>query len=305
MLRQQMAMATLSDLVKAVSAVTRLPEATVFAYGRFARQAGLIQQKGRGRSAASMSIVDAANLLIAVAATGVTKDAGRVVETFRSLRNGHFYNFMGEGDVRLVSAAGDWLRKTGMGQPHDLNGFRIPGTFGSFFEFFIESILNGELANIFKLIPVAEIPDDLWRSWKRGENPHLKESMDELVAKGLVKPKNPAELVFGEDINLEVKFSRLVPAVEIEFLRMWDNSPQVVFSIMFGPERGAQSRGAHDMRLIATYTQHILAGVGLVQANMVRAAAVRSYKPMDSLFASQFDRAKSDSSGERADAKRG
>ena len=292
-------MATLSDLVTAVSAVTGLPEATVFAYGRFARQAGLIQQKGRGRSAAAMSIGDAANILIAIAATGVTKEAGKVIETFRSLRNGRFYDFVGGGISPFPPI--DWLKQIGIA-PDDFpgtHGFKIQGKFGRFFEFFIESTLNGDLANLFKPIPVAEISDDLWKTWKRDKSPCLKDSMDELVKKGLITPTSVTDLQFGEDINVEVRFSRLVPAVEIEFLRMWD-SPQTVYLITFGPERGAQSRAPHDMRLIATITQHVVAAAGLVVSDMTKASAVRSYKPMDGLFWNQFQAQREDQ-----DAKRG
>jgi hypothetical protein len=300
MLRQQMVnMATLSDLVTAVSAVTGLPEATVFAYGRFARQAGLIQQKGRGRSAAAMSIADAANLLIAIAATGVTKEAGKAIETFRSLRNGRFYDFIGGGVSSFYAM--DWLKKIGIA-PNDLpetHGFKIQGKFGRFFEFFIDSTLNGDLANVFKHIPVVEIPDDLWRSWKRDKSAYLEESMDELVKKGLITPKPATDLQFGEDINVEVSLSRLVPAVEIEFRRMWDG-PQTVYAITFGPERGAQSRAPHDMRLIATITQHVVAAAGLVVSDTVNASAVRSYKAMDELFWNQFWTQR-----ESRDAKRG
>ena len=59
-------MATLSNLVSALAQVTGLPEATVFAYGRFAREAGLISQAGRGLGGAQMTATDATNLLFAV-----------------------------------------------------------------------------------------------------------------------------------------------------------------------------------------------------------------------------------------------
>jgi hypothetical protein len=59
------------------------------------------------------------------------------------------------------------------------------------------------------------------------------------------------------------------------------------------------------MQLIATVTQHTLAAVGLVQADMVRAAAIRSYTPMDALFAQQFRQTTPSSTSETAGAKRG
>ena len=301
LLQQQMViMATLSDLVTALAGVTGLPEARVFAYGRFARQAGLISQKGRGRSAASMSVTDATNLLIAVCATDVTREAGAAIKTFRQLGRGRFYDFSG-----LSPAIVPWLEPLGIKAlgPGD-DAFEVRANFGRFFEHLMTETVTGSVSSVFRRIPVAEIPGELWSKWKRSKSIHLEESMERLVEKGLVKPKAPSALEFGEDISLEVNFSRLVPAVEIEFRRMWD-SPQTVFLITFGPERGAQSRAAHNMRLIATLTQHTLAGVGLVQADMVRAAAIRSYKPMDALFAQQFRRTDANSTTETADAKRG
>jgi hypothetical protein len=285
MSNQQMAtMATLSDLVTALAGVTGLPESMVFAYGRFARQAGLISQKGRGRSAASMTLTDAANLLIAVAATGVTREAGTAVEAFRSLKRGRLYDLA----AGLSPALLNWLEPLGiksLGKGQD--GFEVRCDFGRFLEHLITGTLTGDLAAIFQNIPVAEVPPELWREWKRMESAHLDESLDLLIRQGLVKPKAPSELEFGEDISLEIKFSRLVPAVEVEFLRMWD-SPQAAFALTFGPERGAQARAPHDMRLVATLTQHTLAALGLVQRDMVRPSAVKTYKPVDALFSQQL-----------------
>jgi hypothetical protein len=239
-------------------------------------------------------------LLIAVGATDVTREAGTAIKNFRALERGRLYQF----SAVLADAILPWLEPLGIKALRPGQGaYEISADFGQFFEHLIMGTVTGSVSAVFRHIPVAEVPNKLWSKWKRSKSIHLHESMERLVEKGLVKPKIPSELVFGEDISLEVNFSRLVPAVEIEFRRMWD-SPQTVFLITFGSERGAQSRAPHDMRLIATLTQHTLAGVGLVQADMVRAAAVRSYKPMDELFAQQFRWAGGYSSSETADAKR-
>jgi hypothetical protein len=286
------AMATLSDLVTAIAGVTGLPESTVFAYGRFARQAGVISQKGRGRSAASMTLTDAANLLIAVAATGVTREAGTAVEAFRSLRRGRLYDLAADFSPVLLN----WLEPLGITPPGGGEGaFELKCDFGRFLEHSINGTLNGDLVAVFRKIPVAEVPGKLWREWKRTNSVHLDESLDLLIRKGLVKPKAPSDLEFGEDVSLEITFSRLVPAVEVEFRRMWD-SVQTVFLLTFGPDRGAQARAQHNMRLVATLTQHTIAAVALVQRNMVRASAVQTYKPMDVLFSQQFRRIPSHSS---------
>jgi hypothetical protein len=288
MLSQQMGtMATLSDLVTALAGVTGLPKSTVFAYGRFARQAGLISQKGRGRSAASMTLTDAANLLIAVAATGVTREAGTAVEAFRSLRRGRLYDLAAVRSLALLK----WLEPLGI-KPLDQDdeySFEVRCDFGRFLEHLIAATLTGDLTAVFQSIPVAETPPELWREWKQTESVHLDESVDLLIKQGLLKPKAPSDLEFGEDVNLEVKFSRLVPAVEVEFLRMWD-SPQTALLLTFGPEGGAQARAPHRMRLVATLTQHTIAALALVQHNMVRPSAVRTEKPMDALFSQQLRR---------------
>jgi len=282
MLNQQMViMATLSDLVTALAGVTGLPESMIFAYGRFARQAGLISQKGRGRSAASMTLTDAANLLIAVAATGVTREAGTAVETFRSLKRGRLNLAAG-----LSPALLNWLQPLGirpLGQGQD--EFEVKCDFGRFLEHLISGTLNGNLASVFQNIPVAEVPPELWREWKRTESIHFDESVDLLIRQGLLKAKEPSELQFGEDVGLEIHFSRLVPAVEVEFLRMWD-SRQTAFTLMFGH----QVRTPHEMRLVATLTQHTIAAIALVQRDMARPSAVKTQKPMDALFSQQLRR---------------
>jgi hypothetical protein len=288
------AMATLSDLVEAVAGVTGLPRATVFAYGRFARQAGLIGQSGRGRSAAAMTLRDAANLLIAIAGTGVTREAGATVETFRALKNGRcYFNTLDPNSGASAVLAGiGFLANFGI-RPSDHAGdhsVKIQKDFGSFFEFLIQSTLDGKLAELFHEIPAAEIPSDLWRKWiSEKNNPHRHKSMEQLIGEGLITPFPPEALEFGEHINVELRFNRLVPSVEIEFIRMWDN-PQVVAAITFGPERGGKALGQHRLQLAAGFTQHTLAAVALVVSNMVRASSIGSLKAVDQLFADQFQK---------------
>ncbi|WP_265441739.1 hypothetical protein [Bradyrhizobium sp. SEMIA] len=277
--------------MEAIAAVTGLPAATVFAYGRFARQAGVIGQSGRGRSAAEMNIGDAANLLMAIAGTAVTREAGAAVETFRNLKNGRFYDFQG---AEFLTAGINFL--AGYSVRPDTSpgtrGVRIPGNFGNFFEFLIKSTLTGQLADLFRHIPAAEIPNDLWAQWiNEKDNPHRHKRMEDLIREGLITPHQPETLKFGEHISVEVRFNRLVPSVEIEFLRDWDG-PQVMGVVTFGPDRGGKAKGAHRLQLTAGFTQHTLAAVALVVDNMASPSAVATLKPVDSLFARQFSAAK-------------
>lgn len=78
-------MALLSDLVKIVAAVEGLEEVSVGIFARHAREAGLITQGGRGRSAAKMTTRDAANLLLAVNGCALAKDISDIVPRLRAL----------------------------------------------------------------------------------------------------------------------------------------------------------------------------------------------------------------------------
>lgn len=283
-------MPALSELVTVVSAITGIPEATVFAYGRFARQGGLISQKGRGRRAAEMSTTDTANLLIAIAGSDVTNEAATTIKTFRSLRHGRVYCFAGTGARNSEMALLSWLLNT-VGVKSDdgrAADYELQKDFGSFFETLLRGIMTGAVAQIFSEIPVADIPENLWSIWAREKNPNQAKSVEELIELGFGTVKNPRDLEFGEDIQLEIKFSRLVPAVEVEFIRIWGGIPQVVHSIAYGPERGAQAKGAHHLRVHATLTQHSLAAAALALTGKFKISALKTFKPVEWLFWNQL-----------------
>jgi hypothetical protein len=279
-------MATLSDLVQGLAGVTGLPEATVFAYGRFARQAGLISQKGRGTSAAAMTLRDVSNLLIGIGATGVTREAGKAIRQFRPLR-GRLYSFGGA----LGPLFSEWWRPLGVveiggsefGIEHELKS-----DFGTSFEHLIRSTLDGSLVELFRQIPVAEIPPELWKKWKREKNVNLQQSTDLLVERGLIQTKAAGDLEFGEDINLEVVFNRSTSSVDIEFQRMWDN-PETIFVASFAPKRKTSKRRP-DVRVEAKMTQKTLAAAALLISDLVKPAALRTDQPTDYLFIQQFRR---------------
>lgn len=78
-------MAFLSDLVREVAKVEGIEEVSVGIFARHAREAGLIRQGGRGKSAAKMNLSDAANLLMAVNGCGLAKDIAENVPKIRAL----------------------------------------------------------------------------------------------------------------------------------------------------------------------------------------------------------------------------
>jgi hypothetical protein len=78
-------MAVLSELVNTVAKVTGVDRASVTLIARYAREAGLIAMSGRGSSAATMGLTDAANLLIAVNTVKHASEVARAVPLYRQL----------------------------------------------------------------------------------------------------------------------------------------------------------------------------------------------------------------------------
>ncbi|WP_145690052.1 hypothetical protein [Azospirillum brasilense] len=78
-------MARLSDLVTKTSVVLGISEPTVAMHARHLREGGLISKSGRGASAARMSALDAARMLISFLCTDIAKNSAEVVRDFGSL----------------------------------------------------------------------------------------------------------------------------------------------------------------------------------------------------------------------------
>src|SRR5262249_26126099 len=166
----------------------------------------------------------------------------------------------------------------------------LESDFGRTLEYLIDATMNGSLVELFRRIPVAEVPHDVWAEWKHTNSLNLHYSTDLLVERGLLQSKAAADLEFGEDINLEIAFNRSKPSVEVEFCRMWD-SPETLFVASFAPKRQAKGRAySHDLRVVATATQHRLAALGLVLYDLARPSAIRYRQPMDGMFEQQFKR---------------
>jgi hypothetical protein len=127
-------MATLTQLVDTIAAVEGLERSTVNLVARYVREAGLIATHGRGTSAATMGVRDAANLLIGVNATATGKDAARTVSVYRALLS---YEFRAKGDPRPAKKY---------------------GTLGEAIEQLVDAAGEGELPEVFLN---REVPDDL------------------------------------------------------------------------------------------------------------------------------------------------
>jgi hypothetical protein len=133
-------MATLSELVDTIAAVEDIDPATVALMARYIREAGLISTGGRGPSAATMSLRDAANLLIGVNATTTAVEAARTVSAYREL------------EAHAIRRAPDEPRMK-------------YGTLGEAIEQLIHAIIVGELPEIFLH---QEVPYALQYSFREG-----------------------------------------------------------------------------------------------------------------------------------------
>ena len=227
-------MAALSDLINAMAWATGLPTSTVFAYGRFARESGLIAQKTRGPGAAKMSVRDAANLVMAVCGTDITRKAGSTIKALRPLK----------GAVHTSSSrARAWLSPLGFKRYKGLTGLK--SDFGSVLEFLIESSASGALHSF-----LSEFPFD------RRSAPHF---IDDLSGRPdpLLDPLSNAPY-------MRIHFYRSFPLVEVRATRYWHGSEDEIFSISFaGSAASARTYPPPgDLRVVALITAGTLAAVG-------------------------------------------
>jgi hypothetical protein len=263
-------MATLSDLVAVLSLVTGLPEATVFAYGRFAREAGLIGQHGRGRAAATMTVRDAANLLIALAGTAVTREAGKAISKFRPMC-GRIVLL----DEEFADAFCEWLKPLGTEKLQRL--LPLPVRFGDFLEFLIQEAGTGALARFLRTIPTADIIDpEKWET-SGGYN------TDQLFHDGIlgVKPRDETEI--GIDVLLSTKFIRTKPRIDVEFKRYWDG-PQDLLLIEFYPRRPHVSEPDH-FGVTAEVSLNTITALGLALSGIRIPRTLRSPEDFSRFFA--------------------
>jgi hypothetical protein len=128
-------MATLSELAATIAKAEGMDPATVALTARYVREAGFIEKRGRGPSAASMGVKDAANLLIAINAASSVGAAAAVVRDYRGL-----------------IAIND-----------DSN---VNGTFGEALELLIKSAIERKLPSTFLS---EKVPDDTRDAFEREE----------------------------------------------------------------------------------------------------------------------------------------
>lgn len=264
-------MATLNELTETLAYATGLQRATAFAYGRFAREAGYISQKGRGANAALMTFKDAANLLIAVGGTGTTREAGETIETFRALE--------GLSTGRLEEPLAEWLKPLGLRKITKF-GEKLPlldADFGTFIEFMMRDASTGRLNDVLRSLPVAEIDPRTFNRYLLKPN-----STETLLADSRVARKPPSEIAIGweKDVWIELEFSRTNPTVWIH-LRRNAMRTEDVCSIMFRPRKVI---GQRDMAVTTSFTQTTVAALAYCVTNGPLPRHARNMDELESLL---------------------
>lgn len=150
-------MALISDLVSAIAEVEGVPEETVNLVARYTREAGYLSQGARGRNAPRATVTDAANLLIAVNASGcIVKDAPRAVHLYRDLlcHAPHGSRTVRGIGIEYGAIEHDQLRFL------DRHG---EATFGEMLESVIERFVGGEMEMFMMGEAVKYIPEAAYK----------------------------------------------------------------------------------------------------------------------------------------------
>jgi hypothetical protein len=240
-------MATLTNLVSALAHVTGLPEATVFAYGRFARQAGLISQGGRGLGGAQMTATDATNLLFAVCGTRVTRDAGKAISALRPL----------PGEIT------DSQRN-----PAELQGWtdrftefaakqsgEVQLQLGTFVDYLIYEACGGNFEALIRSLKIYNVPGPMGHP-----DPQFEEAVETFYKNKSLLPIKKAEAIdVFEDVNVHLGFSSSLDHVvfAIDYNRFLGNDS---LHIRFGRQVFPPPGG--DLSTDSSVTQRTILAIG-------------------------------------------
>jgi hypothetical protein len=249
-----MNMAHLSDLVSALAHITGLPVATIFAYGRFAREAGLIAQKGRGRGAATMEVGDAANLLIGLGGTAVTRESPLAIRSYRAMKGVIFkqYQYGFAGDFA------DYFRPLGFdftpigdfsGEPRERK-CKCTRDFGDLLELLILDAGLGNLTRWLLTLPLEAMP---------------------------------YHTVLTGHEQLRIIFHWSEPSVSIQFRHAWGKA----FELWFKPHGRQQKRRA--LHTSTTLTQDCLTALGMVLMDLINPDQLKRPQALTKIYEAQAE----------------
>jgi hypothetical protein len=181
-------MATPRQLVETVAEVLGISVATVIVHDRNLSTAPvpLRTVAGRGRAAARITAVDAANLLIAVAASESVKDSARTVLTYGGLRGGSRTTSHGHSSILATNPTG--IRP--------VDALPVNPTLGELLAALIdavgaEELRSKEFNSTVRFHGPRPSADIRWTFPDRRGKGHLRE--DEMTFKLISKTKSPGE----------------------------------------------------------------------------------------------------------------
>jgi hypothetical protein len=219
-----------------------------------------------------MSFSDAANLLLAVGGTGVTREAGTAVKAFRMLE--------GVSPDELQPPFLDWLSPLGIKEAVK-HGMTLPGLetdFGSFIEFLMREATSGRLNEILRSVPVALIDEPTFRRYVLMEN-----STETLLQDKRVQRMAASHMTVGsgQDVWVELEFNRTIPIAWVHFRRHALRDNETVCSFLFS---GPKSVEKGDLKVTAIVSQTTLASLAYCVANGPLPRRVRSTAELENFL---------------------
>ena len=144
-------MATPGQLVECMAAALNVPRPTVLLYDRILAENGLRSKGGRGRSAAKVTVEDAANLLIAIAGTP-TSGIGSAAATVKQFASLKYKDSKESFDLKSISLAYgatheqlEELNRPEFREIPGMEGLRPDHSFRDGLIAFIEAVRQGKL----------------------------------------------------------------------------------------------------------------------------------------------------------------
>lgn len=279
-------MATLTDLIQVLARITGVPEATLFATGRFAREAGYISQAGRGRGGAEMTVTDAANLLIGACGPMVIKDAPRAIQLFRTqkgnVRLGSRGLFRLNEICSLLGIEGLSLNHTSYGEVADLSF-----DFGYFLERMIGQSANLELLRFLKGAPVAVYSIEAsYSAFDPISEAH--EVIKSLPQVRKLSALSYEEIELGTHSWLDFRFDRALGSVQAEIgYFVGDDVPAAEFDFGHQKKGRTDSRSLGDLGLVCRISELTILALGFALANRDLPTSLKSVADFQRYF-SQF-----------------
>lgn len=203
----------------------------MFAYGRFAREAGLISQGGRGLGGAQMTATDATNLLFAMCGSRVTRDAGKAIAALRPLQG----EITGASSREIPPQLKEWscqyssfaLEQTG----------EVQLRLGTFVDYLISETCKGKLEDLVRSLKIYDVP-----RLNEYPDPKFEEAIETFHKNKLLLPIKKADAIdVFDDVGLGLSFNSTLDHAFFHInynLFLGNNSLGIEFGQIIFPPKG-------------------------------------------------------------------